>query len=94
MGNRGFNVGGNKAGQAGGFVRSPFHRQFEACGGPQFQDSHRGGRRFDLHDLHVVGLTAQIDFKGITRDGKRCTLTLMGKVFGVMKPSLDRGTVC
>jgi hypothetical protein len=39
----------------------------------------------------VVGLTAQIDIKGITRDGRRCTLSLMGRVFGVRKPSLDRG---
>jgi hypothetical protein len=39
----------------------------------------------------VVGLTARIDIKGITRDGRRCTLSLMGRVSGMRKPSLDRG---
>jgi hypothetical protein len=39
----------------------------------------------------VMGLTPQIDIKGIIRDGRRCTLSLMGRVSGVRKPSLDRG---
>jgi hypothetical protein len=39
----------------------------------------------------VMGLTARIDIKGITRDGRRCTLSLMGRVSGMTKPSLDGG---
>jgi hypothetical protein len=91
MGHRGFNAGGNRAGQAGVLCDHLSNASLQLMAGPSFRALDEEAGSLISVTCMVMVLTVQIDSKVITRDGKRCILTLMGRVSVARKPILVRG---